>query len=127
MFIVIALLHAVPVFLTAAITRSRGKTTVAAVICGAIGFLGGAGYLLLDLLVVVTAYNWSTWMFKATAAPAYARPAQPVHVPKQVSRAVALPFKAPTLGPGTVRAWLAAAFVAYVVLAWMGRLPHPWS
>jgi len=58
MYLLIALLHAVPVFFVAAVTESKSATVITAVIMVAIGALTGSpAYIALDLLVVaVTAW-----------------------------------------------------------------------
>jgi hypothetical protein len=55
-----ALLHAVPILLTAYISRSKSSVRTAAVIMAFVAFLGGAfQYVLVDLFVVFVAYVYS--------------------------------------------------------------------
>lgn len=62
MFFLIALLPALSVFYIAAISKSRAKTTVAALLAAAVGVLtGNPAYMALDLLFVVVAYGVSMW------------------------------------------------------------------
>ena len=54
MYLLIALLHAVPVFVVAAVTESKSATVITAVIMGAVGALTGSpAYIALDILAVV--------------------------------------------------------------------------
>jgi len=57
MVLLIACLHAIPVFLTAVIFKSRGALFISALIFASLGVLtGNPTYILVDVIAVITAY-----------------------------------------------------------------------
>jgi hypothetical protein len=75
MIFLIALIPALGVFVVAAITESRAKTTIAAAVAAAIGILtGNPAYMALDLLFVVVVY----WVSMSTLGSGVSEKAPPV-------------------------------------------------
>lgn len=75
MIFLIALIPAFSVFVVAAITESRAKTTIAAVVAAAVGVLtGNPAYMALDLLFVGVVY----WVSMSTLGSGASEKAPPV-------------------------------------------------